>query len=498
MLLARLSTVFVAALSGVVRGHQAVLDVGIEGFGEPESTMNFTTMHLASLQATDSFTTLVHPRFPTHQVRIKKSDFCDPAVNVYTGYLDVDYGAKHMFFYFFESRRNPDEDDVMMWINGGPGCSSSLGLLMELGPCSIDMSNSSSNGTVWNPHGWNNEANIFFLDQPVGVGFSYADYGQVVETTEEAAKNVHAFISIFFETFSQFKGRRLHLSGESYGGRYLPVFASEIVDQNVLAASEGRPTLNLTSVLIGNGITDISTLYPGRFEVECGTASLDVPFQSIATCVRMKQALPRCVKAMKESCVDTFDTINCNAAVDFCDSQLSTGYWASGRNVYDISKMCVGDSLCYHENTAIEQYLNNASLRMLLGVSAPQNFTSCASGVGAGFRAHMDKYAAPTQEYVGALLGRGVSVLIYAGTYDWQCNWVANKLWVERLEWAGQDAFNTEEWRTWGLDDGDAGITKTAGPLTFATIWGAGHMVPHDKPAEAMAMVSRWLAGKEL
>lgn len=51
----------------------------------------------------------------------------------------------------------------------------------------------------------------------MGVGYSYADYDEVVETTEAAAKNVHAFISIFFETFSQFKGRPLHLSGESYG-----------------------------------------------------------------------------------------------------------------------------------------------------------------------------------------------------------------------------------------------------------------------------------------
>lgn len=162
-----------------------------------------------------------------------------------------------------------------MWINGGtskssdlpcflcwnlgktigPGCSSSMGLLMELGllfisfeiektnlwiipslgPCNIDMSNSSANGTTWNPHSWNNEANVFFLDQPwvytsvivtwiltrthlsVGVGFSYADFGETVDNTLDAAKNVHAFITIFFETFSQFKGRPLHLSGESYG-----------------------------------------------------------------------------------------------------------------------------------------------------------------------------------------------------------------------------------------------------------------------------------------
>lgn len=109
------------------------------------------------------------------------------------------------------------------------------------------------------------------------MGFSYADYGETVETTEDAAKNVHAFISLFFDTFPEFVGRRLHLSGESYAvcaipycgiilqrshdhqGRYLPAFASYIVDQNELAVAQGRRPVKLTSVIIGNGITDIST-----------------------------------------------------------------------------------------------------------------------------------------------------------------------------------------------------------------------------------------------
>ncbi|KAL5531735.1 hypothetical protein ACEPAG_4612 [Sanghuangporus baumii] len=468
-----------------------------------ETPVNFTTMHLSSVQSTDVFTTLVHPDFPGHQVRIKKTDFCDPTVNVYTGYLDVDQGAKHLFFYLFESRRNPDEDDVMMWINGGPGCSSSLGLLMELGPCQIDMTKSSTNGTNWNPYSWNSEANIFFLDQPVGVGFSYADYGEVVETTEDAAKNVHAFITIFFETFTQFKGRRLHLSGESYGGRYLPVFASEIVDQNAIAKAEGRDTLNLQSVLIGNGVTDISTIYSGRIEIECGTASLDLPLQSISTCVRMKQVLPRCLKGMQESCIDTFDEINCNAAVNFCDNELSARYHALGRNPYDMSKMCVGDSLCYYENTAIEEYLNLPATRSLLGAKAPQNFTSCSNEVGRGFRMHTDKFAHPTQQYIAELLTRGVRVLIYAGTYDWICNWISNKQWVEKLEWEGKEAFNAAEYRVWGLgedvnEENGAGITKSAGLLTYASVYGAGHMVPFDKPAEALAMVTRWVSEKPL
>ncbi|KAI0771520.1 peptidase S10 serine carboxypeptidase [Trametes elegans] len=496
---------YVLLLCGAVaaRASQAVFGADIANplpVGNFVPPGNVSTRALSSIASRNEYTTLEHPRFPAHRVRIKKSDFCDPTVNVYTGYLDVDYGAKHLFFYFFESRRDPATDDVMMWINGGPGCSSATGLLMELGPCNIDMNNSSSNGTVWNPYSWNAEANIFFLDQPVGVGFSYADYGETVETTEDAAKSVHAFLTIFFETFSDFKGRPLHLSGESYGGRYLPTFASYVYDQNQIAKAEGRDTLNLTSVIIGNGDTDPYILYTGIYEIECGTAALDVPFQQISTCVRMKIALPRCQKGLENNCVDHFDAIDCKAALDFCESELTSAYEASGRNYYDVSKQCLGEGdLCYLEVGVIKDYLNQRSIRTLIGAEeSPFNFTSCSSDVGRRFGSHLDKYAVPAKYHVAGLLERGVRVLIYAGTYDWQCNWVANKLWLDKLEWTGASRYNAADFRDWVVDGHKAGETKSAGPLTFATVRGAGHMVPHDKPAEAQAMVSRWLAQADL
>jgi hypothetical protein len=100
------------------------------------------------------------------------------------------------------------------------------------------------------------------------------------------------------------------------------VFAAEIVDQNVVARKEGRPEINLASVIIGNGNTDISTYvcasipaclahtdcervrrnWPGRYEIECGTAALDTPFQSIGNCVRMKQAVSLVVASSLEMC----------------------------------------------------------------------------------------------------------------------------------------------------------------------------------------------------
>ena len=91
----------------------------------------------------------------------------------------------------------------------------------------------------------------------------------------------------------------------------------------------------------------------------------------------------------------------------------------------------------------------------------------------------MDKWAVHTQDYVANLLDRGVRVLIYAGTYDWQCNWVANKLWVDKLEWSGVAEYAAEEWRDWHLDGGTekAGEVKETPLLTFVTIRGAGHMM---------------------
>jgi cathepsin A (carboxypeptidase C) len=214
----------------------------------------------------DEHVTITNAQFPKHKLRIKSTTgWCDPDVRSFSGYLDVGDG-RDLFFYFFESRDKPSEDPVMMWINGGPGCSSALGLFMELGlssfslltlgPCSIKENPKTPNDTIPNPYSWNEKANIFFLDEPLGVGFSRAEHGQTVSTTEEAARDVQAFVTMFFEAFEEFEGRAFHMAGESYGGRYLPVFASAVVDGNKALKRMGKTPINLQSVMIGNGITD--------------------------------------------------------------------------------------------------------------------------------------------------------------------------------------------------------------------------------------------------
>ncbi|KAL5634578.1 hypothetical protein ACGC1H_002578 [Rhizoctonia solani] len=463
---------------------------------------NVQHLDLSSLSV-DGFTVAGHQSFPSHQVRVKRvKDFCDPTVNVYSGYLDVDYGAKHLFFYFFESRSDPDSDPVLMWINGGPGCSSSLGLFMELGPCNIHAPlQSGSNGTEWNPYSWNNKANLFFLDQVVGVGFSYADYGETISTTEDAAKNVQAFVTIFFETFSKFKGREFHMSGESYGGRYLPVFASEIIDQNSRAAALGFEPINLKSVLIGNGITDSKTMWEGYYDIQCKNLSV-VPFQDIKTCVNMKQQLHRCLKMYQKDCIEQMDPTGCGLAAEFCSYALSEPYRATGRNPYDMTKPCkreeLESSLCYPITKYINEFLDRPETRKALGVHPSiGNYTGCSRDVGARFSASLDHYHS-NQWYIAGLLERGIKVLIYVGTYDWICNWVGNQKWVMALDWTGGVEFTAQKDRDWVVDGQVAGFTRSANGLTFATVNAAGHMVPYDKPKEALAMLSRWLEGKDL
>ncbi|CAL1712348.1 unnamed protein product [Somion occarium] len=455
----------------------------------------FTAIGDLNLLSTETSTTLKHPLFPTYSVRVKKStDFCDGTVNAYTGYIDIE--ARHIFFYFFESRNEPDKDDVIFWTNGGPACSSSMGLFMELGPCRVQ----DVNTTKFNPYAWNEKANVFFVDQPVGAGFSYADHGETVSTTEEAAEDIAAFVAIFFQHFIKFAGRGLHLAGESYGGRFIPVFASKIYDQNSHLVEAGFTAINLTSIMIGNGCVDQSTLFRAYYEIQCTNASIS-PINSISNCVQMRQLVPRCEKWYKESCYDMMDAIACRAAFSYCYDTLETFFATTRRNPYDISKYCEGehdDTLCYPITKEITAFLNRLDIRETLGVdSLVGNFTPCNMHVVARFGANLDQLF-PTQYYIAALLERGVRALVYVGANDLVCSWVGNNRMTLEMDWTGKNIFNAQDLREWRFNGAAVGLTRRAGPLTFATIYGAGHMVPYDKPEASLELVKRWLAGDDL
>ncbi|TFY83349.1 hypothetical protein EWM64_g656 [Hericium alpestre] len=287
------------------------------------------------------------------------------------------------------------------------------------------------------------------------------------------------------------------MAGESYGGRYLPLFASAIYDQN--AALEESMRVNLSSVLIGNGLTDMMATELSYYTFACTSAPGVPPVLDISTCARMSQ-VKRCETVITEACVNVFDSMNCRGAYTFCSSELEQPMFDSGLNPYDVSRPCEGDiadTLCYPITKVASQYLSDPELRATLGVdpAVPETFAACSDTVGNNFGISQDTLHSSVP-YVAALLERGVRVLLYVGEYDWICNWVGNERWSLAMEWSGHDAFNAQELKPWLVDGKVAGKTRSAHNLTFATVAGAGHMVPYNKPKEALALVNLWLAGK--
>ncbi|PVF96679.1 peptidase S10 serine carboxypeptidase [Serendipita vermifera] len=442
------------------------------------------------------FSTLTHPEYPEHRIRIKETKgFCDPTVKAYTGFVDIESGRKHLFFYFFESRRNPEEDDLTLWISGGPGASSAVGLLGVIGPCWVDPA--SSNGTSWNQWGWNRESNLLFLDQPIDAGYSYGDSVPIPSTAPQAARDVHAFLTIWFETFSKFKGRPFHIGGASYGGRFVPVFASHIWDRNQVAALENRTPINLKSVILGNGFTNPQLIFGSFYDMLCKNSTI-TPFYSIQACSELVHTTTECEKKIKASCGRNYNVYDCRAAYSYCLTELQEPFTLTGRNLFDISKSCVDDGMsgvdCYPHIRQIAEYLSKNETKDLLGVPRSHNFKIISDRVHSAFLAAGDMYE-NSDIYLVGLLERGVRVLVYVGTNDLSCNFLGNYRMVQSLDWTGTRSFVKKELQHWKVDGSVAGETKSEGHLTFVTVRGAGHMAPFDKPAEAAHIFEHWLAG---
>ncbi|EPS41995.1 hypothetical protein H072_4030 [Dactylellina haptotyla CBS 200.50] len=405
----------------------------------------------------------------------------DPGVKQYSGYLDDDSEDKHLFYWFFESRSNPKEDPVVLWLNGGPGCSSLTGLFMELGPSSV----TKEGKLKWNPASWNNNASVIFLDQPVNVGYSYS--GGQVSNTVAAGKDVYALLTLFFEQFPEYASQDFHIAGESYAGHYIPVFAHEIL-------SHKKRNINLKSVLIGNGLTDGLTQYEYYEPMACGKGGYPAVL-SESQCKSMKDSYPRCA-SMIENCYNSESSWTCVPASIYCNNVMMGPYQRTGTNVYDIRGPCKDSSnLCYPDLGWISRFLNQKSVIDALG-SEVDSYDSCNFDINRNFLFAGD-WMKPYHRLVPDLL-KQIPVLIYAGDADFICNWLGNHAWTEALEWSGKSAFNKVSLGDFKMADSGktVGQIKSANGLTFLRIFQAGHMTPMDQPESSLEFFNRWLRGK--
>ncbi|KAI0320056.1 serine carboxypeptidase [Amylostereum chailletii] len=443
-----------------------------------------------------------HPSFSDYHLRVTEPEICDASVQQYSGYLDITDG-KHLFYWFFESRGDPANDPLVLWLNGGPGCSSSTGLLMELGPCRIA---DEGKNTTLNQHSWNEHANIIFLDQPINVGYSYSDDGSTVNTSPVAGEDVYAFLELFLARYPKYADQPFHLAAESYGGTYAPNIASVIYKKNkelVLAPIPHVQKINLASVILANGLTDPYVQMASVPDYACDGPYPVYDDPNGPQCQALRTKVPTCQRLIK-SCYDFNSKLACVPAGLYCNSQLFGPLQQTGKNLYDVRRSCdrqKDGALCYRELTWIETYLNDPKVKATLGVDVSREFASCNLDINQAFLFQGDG-SHNSALLLPDLINDGIRLLVYAGNADAMCNYLGNERWVEQLEHKFHEEFAASKPLQWvTLDSGRvAGEVRSAGAggfgagnVSFVTVFEAGHMVPFDQGEAALDMITRWI-----
>mmetsp|Transcript_62492 Transcript_62492/g.140927 ORF Transcript_62492/g.140927 Transcript_62492/m.140927 type:complete len:484 (-) Transcript_62492:85-1536(-) len=426
---------------------------------------------------------------PAPSLTLQSPTVCDSSVKQHAGYFKIPGTSNtEYFFWLFESRGNPETDPLVMWLTGGPGCSSQLALLAENGPCFVNKDGAT---TTRNPYSWNTKANVMWLDQPAGTGFSTGS--PTMHNQTQVGDNVYKFLQALFadSELSKFAKNPFFVFGESYAGHYVPAVTHRIWQG--IKNKEGL-AVNLKGLSVGNGLTDPAEQYKWYAQMaqdggksEGGSLAHGV-INSSFTIGAMKLAAKACVAAINKC--NAGSDVSCTTAYAICNYGEVVPYEVTGRNPYDMRIPCEHGHLCY-DFSHVDTFLNSAAVQKQLGVS--KKWASCNMLVNVQFqRDWMHNY----HTLLPDMLADGLRVLIYAGDVDYICNWLGNKKWTLALEWPHKADFNAAEDKAYTLSgkNQSAGRIRTAGGFSFMQVYQAGHMVPMDQPEVALDMLDGFLS----
>ena len=392
------------------------------------------------------------------------------------GYITVNetYGA-NMFYWMFEAQNNPSTAPLVIWLTGGPGCSSELALFFENGPYKV-----SKNGQTLtnNPYGWNQNANLIYVDNPVGTGFSYVTNTYGYQKSEKGVANeLWIFMQKFYQTYPQYANLPFFIIGESYGGHYVPAFAAHVVAQNKAKAGINIP---LKGIAVGNGWVDPL--------VQAGSYAPYAFYNNIISQSTLDEANQDYVQ-----CAADLNKKDYQSAFYDCNGVFSDVVSGTNNiNYYDIRKQCNPAPLCY-DMSNIVTYLNLPSVRQHLGVG-DRTWTTCDGTVYSYFEAK--DFERSYLQDLPKILAANVSVLLYNGNEDLICNFYGTAAYANAMKWPGQAGFLKASNHTWTVSGQAAGSARSYGGLTFLVVFQAGHMVPYDQPANALDLLNRVITGK--
>ncbi|KAJ2976355.1 hypothetical protein NQ176_g5003 [Zarea fungicola] len=396
-------------------------------------------------------------------------------VRQYSGYLDNDVQDKHVFFWFFESRNKPSTDPVVLWLQGGPGAASTLGLFAEIGPAQFPGGKLASN-----PNSWNNNASLIVIDQPVNVGFSYSKYN--VSSTEDASKDIYALLSLFFYTFPEYANQDFYITGESYEGHYAPVFANTIL-------SHHNRNINLKGVMIGNGWIDPYTQFQYNQAMACGQGGIPAALNE-TECKYLGDHIPQCIDLIWK-CYDTQKTEICFEANNYCESIIWTWFENTGHNRFDL----FNHTSPPYVPSPYTEWLDSPDTKMVIGVDPNIPYRVVNPAVARDFN-HTGDPARPTHLLLPGLLDQ-IPLLFYVGDYDFTCNWLGIQAAAKAIPWRGQAGFNNAPIKQ--LDaptQKNYGTIQTYQGLSYIRIFKAGHSAPAYQPVALLDVLNRFIGGE--
>ncbi|KAF8082905.1 hypothetical protein N665_0800s0003 [Sinapis alba] len=403
----------------------------------------------------------------------------------FSGYVTVNEShGRSLFYWLTESSSSPHSKPLLLWLNGGPGCSSiAYGATEEIGPFRI---NRGSN-LYLNSFSWNIEANLLFLESPVGVGFSYtntsSDFKELGD--ERTAQENLIFLIKWMSRFPQYQYRDFYIAGESYAGHYGPQLAKKINDYN---KAFNKPTINLKGFMVGNPDMDKNNDKLGTITYWWSHAMIsDTTYNLIL-----------------RNCNFTADSVSkeCNSAIynaaaDFGEIDQYSIYTPKCVRLKQMPKAVLARQTTEYDpctQSYADIYYNRPDVQRALHANQttiPYKWTACSDTVYNNWNWRpSDNSMLPIYK---ELMEAGLRIWVYSGDTDSVIPVTATRFSLSKLNLPVKT-----RWYPWYSGNQVGGRTEVYEGLTFVTVRGAGHEVPLFKPQSALILLKYFLAGKEL
>ncbi|KAL2269140.1 hypothetical protein VTJ83DRAFT_3986 [Remersonia thermophila] len=415
-----------------------------------------------------------------------------PLVKMHAGHIEVTPEHNgNLFFWHFQNKHIANKQRTVIWLNGGPGCSSEDGALMEIGPFRLK----DDKTLVYNDGAWNEFANVLFVDNPVGTGFSYVDTNAYVRELEDMANQFVIFLEKWYNLFPEYEHDDLYLAGESYAGQHIPYIARRILDRN--KDPDTRTKWNLAGLLIGNGWISPPEQYESYLQYVLQKGLIQKG-SDVANKLEVQLRICQKQLAIGSSVIDNHD---CERILQ--DFLKYTATRKDGKiecyNMYDIRLRDTYPSCGMNwppDLSRVTPYLRRKEVVEALHVNSNKvtGWVECDGQVSANFRPTKSK---PSVDLLPGILAE-VPVLLFSGAEDLICNHLGTEALISNLAWNGGRGFELSPgtWaprREWTFEGEPAGFWQEARNLTYVVFYNASHMVPFDHPRRSRDMLDRFM-----